>query len=517
VRDFNRDRRGNGFARAGCGGYLIGIGTVQNQKSIGRLALENLFVAGAIFLAAIFGKSLLPSAATSTIPVLWPGAGVALAAALLLGWRGFPGMVFPFIASGVASDFPWSYGVLSPLGVCGLVLLSAWILGKAGFDPRLPRLKDIFLLALGAVFPMSLAGFWTANCLMISGKLPASGIGEVAVFFGAAYTGGALVVTPALLLVASGRLYPKKIGWGKLGLGAIQLAMVFASTWAVFSASGKSSSGLSIAAYLPFPFVIWAALSGGMGMASLAVLVSSMTAAFFTGSGLGPFVSESAMGAILQLQAFIGILAASGLLIGSGTEARWREKALQAEAATRKAELERLKAQVNPHFLFNCLTAIHSLIRTDSGAAEEGLTSLSSLLRKSLDVAKHPLIPLAEELEIIRDALRLQKMRYEDKAAEEFRVPPMLLQPLVENAVKHGVSDGFGRVDLSAVVHDGDLIVKVRNTAPEDSDPAKWQDSVGLASVRARIEEACPPGSGVEFTKTPDRWIQALVRIKRVG
>jgi hypothetical protein len=61
------------------------------------------------------------------------------------------------------------------------------------------------------------------------------------------------------------------------------------------------------------------------------------------------------------------------------------------------------------------------------------------------------------------------------------------------------------------------LIVKVRNTAPEDSDPAKWQDSVGLASVRARIEEACPLGSGVEFTKTPDGWIQALVRIKPVG
>ena len=92
----------------------------------------------------------------------------------------------------------------------------------------------------------------------------------------------------------------------------------------------------------------------------------------------------------------------------------------------------------------------------------------------------------------------------------------MLLQPLVENAVKHGVSDGFGRVDLTAVIQEGDLIVKVRNTAPEGSDPAKWQDSVGLASVRARIDEACAPGSGVEFTKTPEGWIQALVRIKRV-
>ena len=488
-----------------------------------RVLVENIGVAGVLFLVAVFPKFVLPSAGTSAIPVLWTGAGVALAAALLLGWRVFPGMVFPFIASGMASDFPWSYVILSPVGVCGLALFGAVILGKVGFDPRLPRVKDIILLALGAVLSMGIAGFWTANCLLLSGKMPASGLGDVSIFFGAAYAGGALVVTPALLLLASGRLYPSRIGGAKLCIGAIQLAVIFFSTWAVFSATGKGALGLSIGAYLPFPFVVWAALSGGMGMASLAVLVSSMTAAFLTGSGYGPFASEGALGAILQLQAFNGILVASGLLIGSGTEARWREKALQAEAATRKAELERLKAQVNPHFLFNCLTAIHSLIRTDKSAAEEGLTSLSSLLRRSLDVARHPLIPLAEELEIIRDGLRLQKMRFEegldwsvaaDKVAEEFRVPPMLLQPLVENAVKHGVSDGFGRVDLSAVVQEGDLIVTVRNTAPEGSDPEKWQDSVGLASVRARIEEACPPGSGVEFSKTPGRWIQAVVTIK---
>jgi LytS/YehU family sensor histidine kinase len=261
-------------------------------------------------------------------------------------------------------------------------------------------------------------------------------------------------------------------------------------------------------------------------MASLAVLASSLVAASFTGSGLGPFASRTALEAILQLQAFIGIFATTGLLIGAGTEARWREKALQAEAATRKAELERLKAQVNPHFLFNCLAAIQSLIRTDSGAAELGLTSLSLLLRRSLDVAKHPLIPLAEELEIIREGLKLQKMRYEeglewsvgaDKDAENFCVPPMLLQPLVENAVKHGVDDGFGRVDLTAVLEDGDLVVRVRNTAPRGCDPAQWNESVGLASVRARIAEACPAGSGVVFSKTADGWIEALVRIKPVS
>ncbi|MFM8364816.1 MAG: hypothetical protein ACKOAS_06640, partial [Verrucomicrobiota bacterium] len=76
------------------------------------------------------------------------------------------------------------------------------------------------------------------------------------------------------------------------------------------------------------------------------------------------------------------------------------------------------------------------------------------------------------------------------------------------------VNDGFGRVDLTAMIENGDLVVRVRNTAPPDCDPTKWKESVGLASVRARIEEACPTGSEVEFSKTPDGWIQAEVRIK---
>ncbi len=500
---------------------------VQKDKTAGRIAVEILLVAGAIFLASVFTKSLLPSDGTAAIPVLWPSAGVALAAALLLGWRVAPGIFLPFAASGLASDFPWTFGLLSPLGICAAAVLASWILGRLKFDPRLSSIRDIFLFAgLGALLPMGLAGFWTANCLLISGKLQASSLREIGMFFSTAYAGGALVVTPAILLAATGRFQMKEICWRRVALGFFQLGLVFVSTWAVFSGGGKGGSGWALAAYLPFPFVVWAALSGGMGMAALMILVAALTASALTGSGSGPFASGSASGAILQLQAFMGIFSITGLLIGAGTEARWREKALQAVAATRKAELERLKAQVNPHFLFNCLTAIHSLVRSDSRAAEEGLTSLSSLLRKSLDVAKHPLIPLGEELEIIRDALRLQKMRFEEGLewsvaahgeAEAFRVPPMLLQPLVENAVKHGVSEGFGRVEVVAVVDRGDLVVRVSNTAPKGCDPATWSESVGLASVRARIEESCPVGSGVIFSKTPEGWIQAEVRIKAVA
>jgi len=93
----------------------------------------------------------------------------------------------------------------------------------------------------------------------------------------------------------------------------------------------------------------------------------------------------------------------------------------------------------------------------------------------------------------------------------------MLLQPLIENAVKHGVVEGFGRVNLEAHIDGEDLLVLVSNTAPPDSNPENWGESVGLASVRSRIADACPPGSSVHFSRTPNGLIQALVRIKRAG
>jgi integral membrane sensor domain MASE1 len=496
---------------------------IRNQPSANRIVAENLGVAALIYLLALATKVALSSDHTAVSPV-WPAGGVALAAALVLGWRVFPGILAPLVWGSVAAGNSWLFSVAAPLAMVLGLYLGRWLLRLRAFEMSMPTTRDVLLLAgLGAILPAGVGGFVTAWCLMFLGQIPPDLLGPVGGLYWVANAAGTMVVAPVLLLMASGRFSPKRIGVGAAATGILQLAAVAAAAW--FAFFGKVGAGNLALAYLPFPFLVWMALSRGLGGSALAVLFTVGMAVFATSQGRGPFVTESALASIWQIEAFIAIITTSGLLIGAGSDAQRREKALQAVVATRKAELERLKAQVNPHFLFNCLTAIHSLIRTDSGAAEEGLTSLSSLLRKSLDVAKHPLIPLAEELEIIRDALRLQKMRYEeglewsvaaDKAAEEFRVPPMLLQPLVENAVKHGVSDGFGRVDLSAVVQDGDLIVKVRNTAPDDSDPAKWQDSVGLASVRARIEEACPPGSGVEFTKTPDRWIQALVRIKPV-
>jgi len=403
------------------------------------------------------------------------------------------------------------------------IYLGRGLLHWRGFHPALGSTRDVLLLAgLGAALPMGFAGFWTAGCLWVDGRIGADYLPAVGAVYWVANTAGMVVVAPVVLLSAAGGFF-RGFGLGSAAGAALQLAVVFLASWlAFFAFSGGGVSGQALA-YLPFPFLVWVALSRGLPGSALAVLTTVGVAVAATSRGTGPFVAGDVMTAFWQIEVFLAIVTTSGLLIGAGSDARRRERVLQAEAAARKAEMERLKAQVNPHFLFNCLAAIQSLIRTDSGAAERGLASLSLLLRRSLDVAKHPLIPLAEELEIIRDALTLQKMRYEeglewsvgaDRDAGDFRVPPMLLQPLVENAVKHGVSDGFGRVDLTAEIENGDLLVRVRNTAPDGCDPANWGESVGLASVRTRIEESCPGGSGVAFSKTPDGWIQALVRIK---
>ena len=498
----------------------------SSLKIFWKTIAANILVAAAVYLTAWASSQIFRTDAHSVSPI-WPASGVALAAILLLGPRILPGVFLPLCVSSLMAGTPWLFSFLAPAGVTLCIWVAYSLLRSYRFDIGFTSTRDVLLLAsLGAILPMGGAAFWSAACLVLSGILPPSGLWTVASIYWATNTAGTVVVAPVILLIAKGRFFPNGLKIRELALAILQLGIVFGSAWVAFH--GKTSQGFMMQslAYLPFPFVVWIALSRGLPTSTLSVLIVVLTAVGFTSRGYGPFVLESALVTIWQIEIFIAIVTTTGLLIGAGSEAQRREKRLLAEAATRKAELERLKAQIHPHLLFNCLTTIHSLIRTDTTAAQAGLFSLSTLLRKSLDVAKEPMIPLRLELEIIRASLELDKMRFEeglewsvsaDARAEEFPVPPMLLQPLIENAVKHGVVEGFGRVNLEAHIEGDDLLVRVRNTAPPDSNPENWGESVGLASVRSRISDACPRGSTVDFSRTSDGWIQALVRIKRVA
>ncbi len=130
---------------------------------------------------------------------------------------------------------------------------------------------------------------------------------------------------------------------------------------------------------------------------------------------------------------------------------RYREsefQRLQLQASLREAELRALKAQVNPHFLFNCLNNVRSLVVEDGERAREMLLRLSELLRYALDSGQRERVPLSRELEVVRAYLDLEKLQFEERLhwriegpsdAMDAMVPPMLIQQLVENAIKHGI------------------------------------------------------------------------------
>jgi signal transduction histidine kinase len=176
-------------------------------------------------------------------------------------------------------------------------------------------------------------------------------------------------------------------------------------------------------------------------------------------------------------------------------------RAAQLESALATAQLQTLQAQLQPHFLFNTLNAIASLIPDDPPAAEEMVEALSELLRAALSEARHLEIPLEREMELLDQYVRIQTFRFQDRlrvrvnvgpALGSVLVPPLLLQPLLENAIRHAVAprESGGSLAVSVEAHD----VRLRLTVADDgpgfvNDPADGEPpGIGLANTRARLD-----------------------------
>ncbi|HEX2190560.1 MAG TPA: histidine kinase [Longimicrobiaceae bacterium] len=190
------------------------------------------------------------------------------------------------------------------------------------------------------------------------------------------------------------------------------------------------------------------------------------------------------------------------LLAGVGHAVHFARTARRREAQLARAQLHALQAQLHPHFLFNALNTVSSAVRRDPDAAERMIARLSELLRSSLDTAATPEVPLAEELRLLESYLEIEQARFEDRlrvrwsidpAARDARVPRLILQPLVENAVKHGIGprSAPGTVEVSAAREDGELRLEVRDDGV--GVPAGFaleeRAGVGLANTRARLRQ----------------------------
>lgn len=167
------------------------------------------------------------------------------------------------------------------------------------------------------------------------------------------------------------------------------------------------------------------------------------------------------------------------------------------EATARQAQEQALKAQLDPHVLFNALGGISELIRVDPSRAEEAVVSLGELYRKLTIHGRQETVPLAEERALVEDYLAVEHLRLGDRLRVEwqwpdtlsaFRLPPLLLQPLVENAIKHGISPSKvgGTLRISVASEGAGLLI----TVADDGVPleASWQPGTGLANLASRLE-----------------------------
>ncbi len=201
-------------------------------------------------------------------------------------------------------------------------------------------------------------------------------------------------------------------------------------------------------------------------------------------------------------------------------------RALQLEVSSREAELRALRAQIHPHFLFNSLNSINALIAARPEEARRLCVTLADFLRRSLTLGAREAIPLSEELELVEQLLAIEKVRFGDRLAHEVRaddaarscvVPPLLLQPLIENAVTHGIAQSLegGTISLTAERRGDELQVVVEN--PRDPDaPARKGAGIGLQNVRRRLSALHPERSSLRLLPQPDRF-RVELRLPAVG
>jgi len=194
---------------------------------------------------------------------------------------------------------------------------------------------------------------------------------------------------------------------------------------------------------------------------------------------------------------FLLTAALNYLLMALGASQAAVRRALQFEIASREAELRALRAQIHPHFLFNSLNSITALIAARPEEARRLCVKLGDFLRHSLTLGTRDAIPLDQELALAEQLLSIERVRFGERlshailADDEARacvVPPLLLQPLVENAVTHGIAQMVegGEVRIEAERRGGELRVAITN--PRDAEaPPRRGTGIGLENVRRRL------------------------------
>jgi LytS/YehU family sensor histidine kinase len=246
------------------------------------------------------------------------------------------------------------------------------------------------------------------------------------------------------------------------------------------------------------------------------ITLGDIIAGMLTGGLGGATLPEIALHAFktcfhLALTTYLGLVIAVQGYDAQRLARRREVEAAEHQAARVRAQLQRLKDQLQPHFLFNTLHSIGSLMHYDVPTSERMLQRLSDLLRMSLDDGASAVVSLRQEMAFISAYLEIEQIRFEQRlsiswsvpdALHDAAIPPFILQPLVENAIKHGVAPraAGGHIVIRGYMDGGDLLLEVEDDAPAGL-PTPKGFGVGLANTRERLETLYGAASRFELLR----------------
>ena len=222
-----------------------------------------------------------------------------------------------------------------------------------------------------------------------------------------------------------------------------------------------------------------------------------------------PFILASILSRALDLLIIIVLIK---LLEGYWTFQKQKLQVVSLENQLHLSQLDALRAQLDPHFLFNTLHTLHSLIGYDDQKAKSMLIKVTSLMRKTLDQRGKHLISFGEELEYTQNYLDIEQERFHDRLevtldiaedTKSIQVPALILQPLVENAFKHGIAliEENGEIHLSAILKGGQLLLELKNSIPQEAKLSEVpSNQLGLSNLKERLDQVY--GTRYELAKS---------------
>ena len=240
--------------------------------------------------------------------------------------------------------------------------------------------------------------------------------------------------------------------------------------------------------------------------------------------GFNPMIGVTRLFWLDDLMVYIAVLAASFARTYFLRYRARQEEAARLQAELAEARLSALQSQLNPHFLFNTLHAVSSLVERDPRGVRRMIARLSDLLRFTLERTDQQEVALEQELAFLERYLEIMQIRFQgrlqvhthlDAGVTDALVPTLILQPLVENAVKHGVSkvDASGRIEISARRVGDRLVLAVRDNGPGLDGGDAGDEGVGLRNTRARLEQLYGGAQSLTLREPPEGGLIAEVTL----